>query len=389
MTSKHNQTRHHGYLGSSVPWRSAPASRRSVLKGAAAGAAAAAFSGLGRPARAEQVINYIGWEGYDAPAVVGPFETANDATIKFESMWDTSGTFTKLAAGAYRDFDLVTNDVPWIQRMGPAEICEFLDPAAFEDTFDSFYPQFKPPFEPLMWDGKITGMPTRWGWVGMNLNTDYSDPDDWTSYAPVFDKKNKDKIGILDFGDWATFQVILYAGINPFEPMGEAELSEVRTVFRKLFDNTRLITADLVQAQRAMLDGSALIFLAGGNYLTSGLRKEGHMNVVSYVPEPIGGLQQGVIWLEATAMIKDTPNRELVEKLIKHLVSEEAGAALAWNDWSACPVPNRLVEDNFTQDQRDVIEMDDMWTFYDRSLTYQVAPNIDDILTIWQEELSA
>jgi hypothetical protein len=29
-----------------------------------------------------------------------------------------------------------------------------------------------------------------------------------------------------------------------------------------------------------------------------------------------------------------------------------------------------------------------MWTNYDRSLTYAVAPNIDDILRIWQEELT-
>ena len=162
----------------------------------------------------------------------------------------------------------------------------------------------------------------------------------------------------------------------------------MRKVFRALFKNTRLITADLVQAQRALLDGSALIFLAGGNYIASGLRKTGNMEVVSFVPEPINGMKQGVIWLEATAVVKDPEDPELADSLLKHLVSTEAGTALAWTEWSACPVPNKNVEAQLSVEQKTVIDVANMWTNYDRSLTYTVAPNIDDILRIWQEELN-
>jgi spermidine/putrescine transport system substrate-binding protein len=383
----HRTTSGANYRLSGQPWRAGPVTRRSLLAGAAAGVAALTLPG-GRAHAATRTLNWVGWDGYQAPEVVGSFMEANDVDIRFESLTDPGGTFTKLAAGAYRDYDLVVNDVPWIQRMGAADICTFLDPSEYEDVTTDFYDQFKLPFEPLTWDGKVTGLPTRWGWVGMNLNTKFSDPDDWTSYAPVFDAKNRNKIGILDFGDWATFQVILYAGINPFEELDSAALTEVRNVFRALFKNTRLITADLVQAQRAMLDGSALIFLAGGNYLASGLRKAGNMEIVSYVPEPINGLQQGVIWLEAAGISKGSREPELAKGLIKHLVSEEAGKALCWTEWSACPVPNKNVEASLTDEQRKVIQVDDMWTYYDRALTYSIAPNIDDILDIWQEELN-
>lgn len=371
---------------SSTPWRAGRLSRRSFLGGAAGVAAAAA---LPTRAYAAKELSWVGWDGYQGDEVVGAWKTANDATIKFESLTDSGGTFTKLAACAYRDYDVVVNDVPWVQRMGAAGICEFLDPADFKDTFDSFYPQFQQPFEPLLWEGKITGLPTRWGWVGININTKFSDPDDWTSYAPVFDPKNRDKIGILDFGDWATFQVILYAGINPFAELDTAALAEVRKVFRALFKNTRLITADMVQAQRALLDGSALIFLAGGNYIASGLRKAGHMDVTSFVPEPINGLKQGITWLEAAAVTKDSSDSALAKSLIRHLVATDAATRLCWTDWSACPVPNKNVASTLSDEQRKVIDTDNMWTYFDRSLTYQVAPNIDDILSIWQEELSA
>jgi spermidine/putrescine transport system substrate-binding protein len=363
--------------------------RRRFLEAAGASVlAVSGASGLARPAHAAREVNYIGWDGYQAPEVVGSWENAHDTRIKFTSLTDSGGTFTKLVAGGYRDYDVITNDVPWIQRMGAADICHFLDAATFQETFDSFYPQFAQPFEPLMWDGKITGLPTRWGWVGVNINTKHSKPEDWNSYAPVFDPANRDRIGILDFGDWATFQVILYAGINPFEPLDQNQLDEVRKVFRALFNNTRLITADLVQAQRALLDGSALIFLAGGNYIASGMRKSGNMDIVSFVPEPINGMKQGVIWLEATAVVKDPADPELAEDLLKHLVSTEAGTALAWTEWSACPVPSKSVEALLSEEQKAVIDVANMWTNYDRSLTYTVAPNIDDILRIWQEELT-
>ena len=274
--------------------------RRSVLKGMGGlGLAAASSSFLAaRGASAAESLNYMCWEGYNAPSILEPFQKGKDASISIDLITDSAGGFAKLAAGASRDFDLVSSDSPWIQRMGPAGFCRFIDDADFADQYADFYPQFRAPFEPLQFEGKATGLPTRWGWVGPTVNTKFDKLETWTSYAPVFDAAYKDKICLLDWGDWPIMPLALYAGVNPYEALDQAALDEVRKVLRAAFKNTRAIVADLAIAQKGLLDGSFRALIGGGTYCTSSLRIQGHDYIQSIVPEPKNGLKQGIIWME-------------------------------------------------------------------------------------------
>lgn len=364
-------------------------SRRSVLKGIGA---AAGLAGLGLApgrARAATAMKYMCWEGYDKASIIQPFEAAQDAGISIDLITDSPGGFAKLAAGAWRDFDVVSSDSPWIQRMGPADICEFLDPAEFADVYDSFYPQFRAPFAPLEFEGKVTGLPTRWGWVGPTVNTQYDSLDKWSSYAPCFDPAYKDKICVLDWGDWPIMPMALYAGINPYEELDDAALAEVRKVLRALFKNTRALVADLSVAQKGLMDGSFRTLIGGGTYCTSALRKDGMTHIRSIVPEPKDGLKQGIIWMEATAIVKDPADDAKAKALLRHLVSPEVAVELAWTEATCNLVPSAKAEALFTAEQREVLEMDYMWQAWENSQFHRVAPNIDQMLEIWQQELAA
>ena len=364
------------------------ATRRDFVKGAAATAGLAALGGWPKAGHAATRLNYMCWEGYNDPRIVEPFEEANDAELSFDLIVDSAGGFAKLAAGAYRDFDVVSSDSPWIVRMAPAGICEFLNPEDFADVYDTFYPQFQPPFEPLLFDGKIAGLPTRWGWVGPTINTDYSKREDWVSYDPCFDSNNSGKIGVMDWGDWPILPMVLHAGIDPYKELGDAELMEVRKVLRALFKNTRAIVGDLSVAQKGLLDGSLLTLIGCGSYCTSALRKQGHKQIFSIVPEPKDGLKQGIIWMEATAIVKDSESPELAKKLLKHVASDESCLVLSWTDFTCNVTPNAAVESKYTEEQKSVLQVDYMWEAWDKSHFHDVAPNIDDMLAIWQEELA-
>lgn len=362
--------------------------RRDFLKGGAAAAGAAMLGGITKRARAATTLNYMCWEGYNDPRIVEPFENEHDAELTFDLIVDSAGGFAKLAAGAYRDFDVVSSDSPWIVRMAPAGICEYLDPKDFEDVYATFYPQFQPPFEPLLFEGKTAGLPTRWGWVGPTINTDYSKREDWASYDPCFDSKNKGKIGVMDWGDWPILPMALYAGIDPYKELDDAELNEVRNVLRALFKNTRAVVGDLSVAQKGLLDGSLLTLIGCGSYCTSALRKQGHKQVLSIVPEPKNGLDQGIIWMEATAIVKGTESPDLAKALIRHVASDEACLVLSWTDFTCNVTPNASVESKYTDEQKEVLQVDYMWEAWDKSHFHDIAPNIDDMLAIWQEELS-
>lgn len=365
--------------------------RRAVLKGGTAAAAAAAFGGgFGmRPASAATSMRYMCWEGYDKESIIGPFETANDADISIDLITDSAGGFAKLAAGGYRDFDVVSSDSPWIARMGPAGICEYLDDEEFADAYASFYPQFRAPFAPLQFEGKATGLPTRWGWVGPTVNTKFDKLETWSSYDPCFDPAYKDKICVLDWGDWPIMPMALHAGINPYKELDDAELKEIRKVLRALFKNTRALVGDLSVAQKGLMDGSFRALIGGGTYCTSALRKDGNDHIMSIVPEPKDGLNQGIIWMEATGVLKGTDNPKLAKDLVRHMVSPEVSVDLAWTEATCNLVPTQDAEDLFSEEQKSVLQMDYMWEAWDKSQFHDIAPNVDEMLAIFQEELAA
>lgn len=363
--------------------------RRRLLKGAA-GAAGVAMLGLhSRQASAATQMTYMCWEGYNDPRIMDPFNKANNTDISFDLIVDSPGGFAKLQAGASREVDIVSSDMPWITRMGPAGLAMELNPDEYADVYATFYDQFKPPFEPLLTEGKTIGVATRWGWVGPCLNTDVTKPEVWKTYDPVFDPANKGKICVMDWGDWPILPMALHAGINPYEELDAAALEEVRKVLRAMFKNTRTLVGDLTQAQKGLLDGSLLGCIGAGSYLTSAVRKQGHKNIMAVVPEPKDGLKQGIIWVEATAILKETDQPELAERLLKHVVSKDAGYTLSLLDSTCNVVTNKAVEELYTPEERDILQTDYMWQAWDNSQMHRIAPNIDEMLAIWQEELAA
>jgi spermidine/putrescine transport system substrate-binding protein len=364
--------------------------RRRLLQGAA-GLGSVAVMGLNsrQASAAAAQMTYMCWEGYNDPRIIDPFKAANNVDIGFDLIVDSPGGFAKLQAGASREVDIVSSDMPWITRMGPAGLAMDLNPDDYADVYATFYDQFKPPFKPLMNEGKTFGVATRWGWVGPCINTEVTKPEVWKTYDPVFDAANKDKICVMDWGDWPILPMALHAGINPYEPLDDKALEEVRKVLRAMFKNTRTLVGDLTQAQKGLLDGSLLGCIGAGSYLTSAVRKQGHKNIIAVVPDPKNGVKQGIIWVEATAILKETDQPELAQKLLKHVVSKDAGHILSLLDSTCNVVTNKAVEELYTPEEKDILQTDYMWHAWDNSEMHRIAPNIDDMLAIWQEELAA
>ena len=370
---------------------SAGLERRRVLKGLAGSAAGVAFLGLQsrQAAAATAQMTYMCWEGYNDARIIGPFSAENDVKVSFDLIVDSPGGFAKLQAGASREVDIVSSDLPWISRMGPAGLAMELNPDDFAGIYAEFYDQFKPPFQPLMNETATIGVATRWGWVGGCINSDFTKPETWTSYDPVFDAANKDKICVMDWGDWPILPMALYAGIDPYQELDQAALDEVRRVLRAMFKNTRTLVGDLTQAQKGLLDGSLMGCIGAGSYLTSAMRKQGHKNIMATVPDPKNGLKQGIIWVEATAILKETDQPELATKLLKHVVSKDSGYILSLLDSTCNVVTNKGVEALYTPEEKEILQTDYMWHAWENSHLHRVAPNIDEMLGIWQEELAA
>jgi spermidine/putrescine transport system substrate-binding protein len=74
--------------------------------------------------------------------------------------------------------------------------------------------------------------------------------------------------------------------------------------------------------------------------------------------------------------------------MLRHVTDEDAAYALTLNDFTSNPSPNKAVEAMYTEEERSVLQLDYVDTVWENSVLHNVAPNIDDMLVIWQEELA-
>ena len=66
------------------------------------------------------------------------------------------------------------------------------------------------------------------------------------------------------------------------------------------------------------------------------------------------------------------------------------GHILSLLDTTCNVVTNKAVEAALSRPRKsDILQTDYMWHAWDNSQMHRIAPNIDDMLAIWQEELAA
>jgi spermidine/putrescine transport system substrate-binding protein len=219
------------------------------------------------------------------------------------------------------------------------------------------------------------------------FNTNYTSWDYWKDYTPAFDPANRDKIAVMDFGDYPILIMAQHAGINPYVKLDNSEINEIRMVLRHLFENTRLLVGDLTLLQKGLVDGSIATGVGCGNYCVSGARYGGHMEITSRVPEPLdNGFKRGAIWLEATAIVTEPNNPEAAQNWIKWCADTEVCKILSLGDITSPPTPNKRVEALYSEEEKDIIMTDYMWEAWNNSLFQTMMPDVDELLAIFQEE---
>lgn len=335
----------------------------------------------------DSILRYLCWEGYNDPKVIIPFEKQHGVQLDIQLVVDSPAGFSSLVQGKEKTFDVVSLDSPWVRLMEEKGLCHLLDFDEFSDEYENLYSQIHDRFVPQTPDGKIAGVPTRWGWIGPTINTKYTDEQEFESYAPCFDSKYRGKIGVMDWGDWPILPIALYAGIDPYKDLDTHELAEIKKAVKALFKNLPIFISDLSLAQKALLDGSVKSLIGTGTYLSLSLRNAGFLQIKTVVPEPINGLKQGIIWVEKTMIMSKSNNLELSKKLLKHLMSTEAAFHLSLSDYACNLSTNRLVEELYTLEQRKILQLDEANDAWKKSVFHDLSPSIRALLTLWQEEL--
>jgi spermidine/putrescine transport system substrate-binding protein len=369
-------------------------SRRSVLKGLAAGAAVAggALGGL-RPAFAarEKELNILCWEGYNSAQVLDPFRSGKGATVKAESLTNDPTMINRLRAGETNIWDLINVNNPWARKtMLPEKLIKPLPKAEFEPFFAKMMPEFKAPYKWAMSDdGKeLLGMVQRFGPYSFVVNTDKvsrktAEDEGWNLFNEA---SNAGKYGILESDDWNVFNIFVLAGIDPFKTHDAKDMAKFEETAKRVFKNAKMI-GDIATMNQALVSGEIDFHLTGGTYSVSPARADGHPNLRGITPKkgPMAGGKGGIAWIEVTSTVNNPNLSPLATEFLKYVQDPKIAHTVAFAEGTYNPVAqmgNPECFKLFTKEELDAIQWDSLEEEMAGSVEYDIVPDYEKALDI-------
>ena len=296
-------------------------SRRGFLRaGLAASATLAGASWTSAADAADpKVLNYLSWPGNADPYLIEAFEKAHGVKVKIKEYVGGDQMMAVINQSPPGSFDVVLADAEYMHLLHEADFIEALDPADY--PLKDYWPEFRK--FPLHWfDGKLYGVMTDFGYLGLSYNTKTFTPKDVASYGALWGEKAKGKVGFFDWYLPSMGSISLANGnIPPFD----LEKAKFEAVKKKLFSLKPQAAGFFTIADifSSMTNGRAQLVPGIGEWITLGLRTSG-VPVDTIIPQE-GGLQ----WTESLSIVKGTPKRDLARKFIQYTTSPEGQVRMA------------------------------------------------------------
>lgn len=369
-------------------------SRRSVLKGVAAGMLAAGGPlGMARSAFAarEKELNILCWEGYNSAQVLDPYRAKTGATVKAESLTNDPTMINRLRAGEINTWDLINVNNPWARKiMLPEKLIKPLNKEKFEPFFAKMLPEFKWPYKWAMDDSgkELIGSVQRFGPYSFVVNTDKisqktAEDVGWNLFI---DPALEGKYGIQETDDWNVFAIFIIAGIDPFREHTEAEFALFSETAKKVFKGAKLI-GDMAAMNQALVSGEIDFQLNGGTYSVAAARADGYPNLRGITPKkgPLPGGKGGISWIEITSVVNNPNSSPLAEDFLVYVQDPVVAHQVAFAEGTYNPVSQMGNPDCFklfTKEQLEAIQWDTLQEDMANSVEYDIVPDYDKALDL-------
>ena len=343
-------------------------------------------SSSGNGQQGNRVVNVLTWEGYGEDSIVKEFEKEHNATVNIKLVSSDPQAFNILQSGGVDQFDVLTVNNTWAQRNARAGTIESFSPDNFPAT-KNFLKSFQWPFEPFKHQNEMYGLPTRWGWDTMTINSNEVPKEHVSSYDVLWtggpDGQYENKIGIMDWPTWNIPKIALTLGYPPFE-QNEKQLADIKEKLVQMFSNMKAVYTGTSAIRQAFLQND-IVLSPVGNFTMSELRAQGKEWVNVTLPEA-GGMG----WTEGICMVKNPQNRKLALEFMKRVITPNGQFALAWKPSAKSPPVNTASFDKFNKKQQDALMFNDAGfkaadTILEKTTPYEFSPITDKWTDMWTE----
>lgn len=268
----------------------------------------------------QREVRVLAWVGYDEDDLLSAFTADTGIGVRVRTAAGGDAVMAIFTAQP-DEFDLVILDPEYIQKLAPAGRIRALDSGAF--SWDGYSEQVRN-HPALRVDGKLFGIPLRFGSNGLVFNTEHVSREQANTYEVLWSDEVQGRIGIWDWYLPSMGVISLLDGSRetPYR-LNDTQFEKLINRLRTLRPRVRAIHAAPRDMLAALAAGDTWIVPAGGEWVAGLLRADGHP-IDWTVPR-----EGGIMWME-TALIPTSAERvELATQFIRWMQSPRGQALLA------------------------------------------------------------
>ena len=339
------------------------AAKRRFLSSAAMLSLTAAGLTLASPsAHATEELNALVWCDHTDPALIEPFEKANDVKVNLTQYEGTGAGLSIIEQSRPGDWDVFVIDGVDVQRAIDKNILADI-PADALPTADIF-PEVQMQANNTR-DGKTYAVTEKFGYNTVSYDKTKVDPEDMKDLSKLWSEKYKGKIAVYDY----YLPMIGLTGIELGKATADLKESDLPAIKDKLFAlkaNSKQVS-DVTSSQTALATGDVDIVFGGGEWLTAGLVKD-NPNLDWVIPKP-GALR----WAQSIGVMKDSTKKDLALKFVQYIVSPEGQARLATSSCYWAMPSNAKAGDLLTPEQKTALRWDEQKDYLKRTQLYPIS----------------
>lgn len=352
---------------------------RKFLSSAAAlslGAASAVLSAA--PVLAQEELNALVWCDHTDPALIEPFEKANDVKVNLKEYEGTGAGLSIIDQSQPGDWDVLVIDGVDVQRAVDKNILADIPADALPNA--DIFPQVRMQDNNTR-DGKTYAVTEKFGYNTVSYDKSKVDPADMRDMSKLWSDKYKGRIAVYDY----YLPMIGLTGIDLGKATADLKEADLPAIKEKLFalkKNSKQVS-DVVSSQTALATGEVDIVFGGGEWLTAGLVKD-KPNLDWVIPD-----QGAVRWAQSIGVMKDSKKKDLALKFVQYIVSPEGQARLATSSCYWAMPANAKAGEHLTGEQKTALRWSEQADYLKRTQLYPIpSAELDTKMQdVWTEML--
>lgn len=322
--------------------------------------AVATIALVGQAAAAEE-LNALVWCDHTDPALIGPFEEANNVKVNLKEYEGTGAALSLIEQSQPGDWDVLVIDGVDVPRAIDAGILGPM-PAEALPTADLF-PEVVMP-ESHVRDGKTYAITEKFGYNTISFNAEKVDPADMDDMSVLWSDKYKGRLAVYDYYLPVIGLVAVGLGLKTAE-LTEADLPAIREKLFAIKENAKSV-GEVVASQTAIATGEVDILVGGGEFVTAGLESE--IPALDWVLPKQGGVR----WSQSIGVFADSKKQDLALKFVQYIVSPEGQARLATSSCYWAMPANSKAGEHLTDEQKATLRWDQQPEYLKRAQLYPV-----------------